>query len=218
MLDVNHLSRRQAAVATGALLLALVLCAGLVWAQEAPRTQSLSPIKPPMIKPPMQNSKNANTGAGARSRRKVTRRRRRAKRSVSTMRKTAAMPRPIVMTGGAAPGMGAGSIKPPMANQNNVALGAPSKPISAGVLNGKAITLPKPVYPTIARNARIAGTVVVEVVIDERGDVIEARAVSGHTMLRPSAVEAAREAKFTPTLLAGQPVKVTGSITYDFVP
>ena len=114
--------------------------------------------------------------------------------------------------------MGGASIKPPMANQNNVSLNASSKPISAGVLNGKAITLPKPVYPAIARSARVTGTVIVEVIIDERGDVIEAHAVSGHTMLRPAAVEAAREAKFTPTLLAGQPVKVTGMITYDFVP
>jgi protein TonB len=205
-------------VSTCALLLALAFCALTLLAQEAPRTQSLSPIKPPMIKPPMQNTRNANTGAGARQRRRATRRRRGAKSSAKTRRRTAARPRAVEAVGEAPPGTGDASIKPPMANRNNAALATPSKPISAGVLNGKAITLPKPAYPAIARSARVTGTVVVEVVIDERGDVMEAHAVSGHAMLRPAAVEAAREAKFTPTLLAGQPVKVTGTITYDFVP
>lgn len=90
-------------------------------------------------------------------------------------------------------------------------------PISGGVLNGKAITLPKPEYPAIARQAHAAGTVVVQVTIDEYGNVIAARAVSGHPLLQASAVAAAREAKFSPTFMMGEPVKVTGVITYAFV-
>ncbi|HJU92075.1 MAG TPA: energy transducer TonB [Pyrinomonadaceae bacterium] len=93
----------------------------------------------------------------------------------------------------------------------------PRAPISGGVLNGKAISLPKPAYPPIARAAHAAGTVVVQVLIDENGNVVSARAVSGHPLLQAVAVGAARQAKFSPTKLSGQPVKVTGVIQYNFV-
>jgi len=93
----------------------------------------------------------------------------------------------------------------------------PRAPISGGVLNGKAINLPKPAYPPIARAARAAGTVVVQVLIDENGNVVSAHAVSGHPLLQGAAVGAARQAKFSPTKLSGQPVKVTGVIQYNFV-
>ena len=90
-------------------------------------------------------------------------------------------------------------------------------PISGGVLNGKAISLPKPQYPPIARAAHAAGTVVVQVLIDENGNVVSAKAVSGHPLLQAGAVAAARQARFSPTKLSGQPVKVTGVIQYNFV-
>ncbi|HYV10116.1 MAG TPA: TonB family protein [Pyrinomonadaceae bacterium] len=93
----------------------------------------------------------------------------------------------------------------------------PRAPISGGVLNGKAISLPKPAYPPIARAAHASGTVVVQVTIDENGNVIAAHAVSGHPLLQGAAVGAARQAKFSPTKLSGQPVKVTGVIQYNFV-
>ena len=93
----------------------------------------------------------------------------------------------------------------------------PRAPISGGVLNGKALSLPHPPYPAIARAARASGTVVVQVTIDENGQVISARAVSGHPLLQAVAVAAARQARFSPTKLSGQPVKVMGVITYNFV-
>lgn len=93
----------------------------------------------------------------------------------------------------------------------------PRAPISGGVLNGKAISLPKPAYPAIARAARASGTVVVQVLIDENGRVVSASAVSGHPLLQAVAVGAARQARFSPTKLSGQPVKVTGVIQYNFV-
>lgn len=89
--------------------------------------------------------------------------------------------------------------------------------ISGGVLNGKAIALPKPAYPAIARAAHASGTVVVQVLIDEDGNVVAAHAVSGHPLLQGASVAAAREARFSPTSLAGQRVKVTGVIQYNFV-
>jgi TonB family protein len=90
-------------------------------------------------------------------------------------------------------------------------------PISGGVLNGKAISKPAPSYPAVARAVRASGTVNVQVLIDEKGKVVSARAVSGHPLLQQSAVQAAYGARFSPTLLSGQPVKVTGVITYNFV-
>jgi protein TonB len=93
----------------------------------------------------------------------------------------------------------------------------PKAPISGGVLNGKAISLPKPPYPPIAKAARASGTVTVQVTIDESGKVISARAVGGHPLLQQAAVHAAYGARFSPTKLSGQPVKVTGVITYNFV-
>lgn len=92
------------------------------------------------------------------------------------------------------------------------------KTISGGVMNGKATSLPKPAYPAAARAVRAGGPVSVQVLIDESGRVVSASAVSGHPLLRAAAEGAARGARFSPTLLSGQPVKVSGVITYNFVP
>ena len=92
----------------------------------------------------------------------------------------------------------------------------PLKPISGGILNGKALSLPTPAYPDAAKRMRLTGTVEVEVVIDINGKVISAKAVKGPSFLAVAAEQAARLAKFTPTLLSGQPVKVSGIITYNF--
>jgi protein TonB len=92
------------------------------------------------------------------------------------------------------------------------------KTVSGGVLNGKATSLPKPGYPPAARAVRAGGSVSVQVLISESGGVISASAVSGHPLLRAAAESAARGARFSPTLLSGQPVKVSGVITYNFVP
>ena len=90
--------------------------------------------------------------------------------------------------------------------------------ISGGVVNGKALSLPRPAYPREARNERASGAVSVQVIIDEEGNIISAKAISGHELLREAAEQAARGAKFSPTLLQGIPVKVSGVIVYNFVP
>lgn len=92
------------------------------------------------------------------------------------------------------------------------------KTISGGVLNGKAISLPKPPYPPIAKAAKASGTVIIQVLVDENGDVVSANAVSGHPLLQAAAAAAARGAKFSPTKLSGQPVKVSGMLIYKFAP
>lgn len=90
--------------------------------------------------------------------------------------------------------------------------------ISGGVLNGKATSLPKPVYPSSARQVNATGSVVVQVLVDEKGNVVSAQVVSGHPLLRPAAIAAARQAKFSPTRVSGKPVKVSGVINYQFTP
>ena len=88
--------------------------------------------------------------------------------------------------------------------------------IYGSVPTGRATSIPKPVYPRDVHG--VSGTVKVQVIIDETGNVIQAQAVSGHPSLHAAAVEAARRAKFSPTILSGQPVKASGMITYNFVP
>src|SRR5207237_2724353 len=85
------------------------------------------------------------------------------------------------------------------------------------VLASKVISLPQPPYPIMAKQIRAQGSVNVQILVDERGKVVSAQAVSGHPLLTSAAREAALRARFTPTLLNGQPVKVQGVITYNFV-
>lgn len=106
---------------------------------------------------------------------------------------------------------------PEPVNTNNTNRSAPPKTISGGVLNGKATSKPEPPYPPAARAARAEGTVTVQVTVDEEGKVVSASAISGHPLLQAAAVSAARQARFSPTLLSGKPVRVTGQLTYNFV-
>ena len=89
--------------------------------------------------------------------------------------------------------------------------------VSSRVLVSRAVSLPQPPYPQIAKQAGIHGPVNVQVLIDEDGKVISAHAVSGSAMLTRAAEDAARRARFTPTFLNNQPVKVQGVITYNFI-
>lgn len=97
----------------------------------------------------------------------------------------------------------------------------PDKPVrmvSRGVVNGTAKYLAQPIYPAAARAVRAGGRVEVQVVIDETGRVISASVVNGNTLLRESALTAARKSTFTPTKLSDEPVKVSGVIVYNFNP
>lgn len=94
----------------------------------------------------------------------------------------------------------------------------PPKTLSGGVLNGKANSLSVPDYPAVARAVRATGAVPVQVLIDTDGTVFSAEAKGGHPLLQSAARNAACKSKFMPTLLSGQPVRVSGIITYNFVP
>ena len=86
------------------------------------------------------------------------------------------------------------------------------------VINGKAMSLPKPAYPVEARNARAEGSVLVKVLLDEEGKVYKATAFCGNPLLRKASEDAAINAKFAPTRLNDLPVKVSGVIVYNFIP
>jgi Gram-negative bacterial TonB protein C-terminal len=111
-----------------------------------------------------------------------------------------------------APGTAPGDAKNPAETKNANQPNAAKKPINGGMLNGKAIYLPQP----MAVPGEATGVVMVQVLVDEQGSVVDARAVSGPQHLHAAAVTAARLARFTPTTLMGEAVKVAGTLSYNF--
>lgn len=92
-----------------------------------------------------------------------------------------------------------------------------NRPVNSGVLNGRAISLPKPAYPSTARAVRASGSVTVQISLDEGGNVISAKAVSGHPLLRQPAESSARQARFAPVRVGNQAVPSNGILVYTFV-
>ncbi|MDQ3799846.1 MAG: energy transducer TonB [Acidobacteriota bacterium] len=89
--------------------------------------------------------------------------------------------------------------------------------VNVGLLNSRAVSLPKPAYPPMARQMNASGKVTVQVMIDEEGNVLSAKATNGHALLRSPAEAAARQSRFNPVRVAGQPVRATGVILYNFI-
>ena len=93
----------------------------------------------------------------------------------------------------------------------------PKAQVHGGILNGRAVKLVKPSYPAEAHTAGASGQVTVQIVFDEAGKVIWARATSGHPLLRTACEDAAWQSTFPPLRLSGEPVKVKGVLLYNFV-
>ncbi len=89
--------------------------------------------------------------------------------------------------------------------------------VTSVVLTSKAVSLPQPPYPLLARQIHLQGPVSVQILVSEEGKVLSAQVVSGNPMLSTAAKDAAMRARFTPTILNGQAVKIQGVITYNFV-
>ena len=98
----------------------------------------------------------------------------------------------------------------------DIADGLSEKIIFGGDLDTAVVSKPDAIYPTIAKAAHASGTVRIEIVVDESGNVIRARAVSGHPLLQAAAVAAARQATFVPHSSQSQAFKVRGFLTYEF--
>jgi TonB family protein len=204
---------RQLRRRTALLLLAISLLAGVAVEAQAQGSKKVSAA-----------TSRKRRAAAARLRKQVAR----------STRKTTSQSPPIIIvgpknmeapagegtgggTGVAAPVVVADDPQPPRQTVEGTPKSRTLSVIAGGVLNGKAISKPQPPYPPIAKAARAQGTVTVRVLVDEEGNVISASAVSGHPLLQQAAVSAARLAKFSPTRLSGQPVKVSGVVTYNFV-
>jgi protein TonB len=95
---------------------------------------------------------------------------------------------------------------------------APSKPIpvSTGVQSAKLIRQVNPVYPALARQARISGTVRLMAIIGRDGAIQNLQVASGHPLLVPAAVEAVKQWRYHPTLLNDEPVEVITQIDVNF--
>lgn len=74
----------------------------------------------------------------------------------------------------------------------------------------------KPVYPPLAKQARIQGVVVLEAVISKQGTIDNLRVITGHPLLIQSAIDAVKQWQYKPTLLNGEPVEVVTTITVNF--
>jgi periplasmic protein TonB len=96
-------------------------------------------------------------------------------------------------------------------------MSGPPKPLRSVSL-GDAITKAQPQYPANAKRANASGPVDVQITISKEGRVIEAKAISGHSLLREAAVEAARQWVFKPAILDGVPMETQIVITFFFKP
>ena len=81
----------------------------------------------------------------------------------------------------------------------------------------KIVAQPQPLYPALARQARIQGNVVLHAIIDKDGRVGQLEVVSGHPLLVQSALDAVKQWRYQPTQLNGDPVEVDTTITVTFV-
>jgi len=82
--------------------------------------------------------------------------------------------------------------------------------------SANAVRMVTPLYSPVAQRANVEGRVSVEVEIDENGEVVSAKATTGHQMLRSSAEDAANKSKFKPALFNNRPIKAKGVINYNF--
>lgn len=111
----------------------------------------------------------------------------------------------------------AGNAQPPAPQPGAPAGRADNSPVSVGSLVGKAKSRAQPTYPTLARTARVTGTVTVFLVVNEKGEVESVMRAEGPQQLQQAAIEAARRWKFNTTEIDGRPVRVTGYLSFSFM-
>ncbi|MCA1567167.1 MAG: TonB family protein [Acidobacteria bacterium] len=105
---------------------------------------------------------------------------------------------------------------PANSQATTAAAAADGRPLEVGSLLPIATDRPAPSYPPTARTARITGRVTVFLMLDEKGMVSKVERTDGPEMLRGAAADAARRWKFRPTVVNGQPVRVSGYINFNF--
>jgi TonB family protein len=103
------------------------------------------------------------------------------------------------------------------AAQNSAQAPVPRVSISSSIAGGMLVSKVNPVYPPLARQARIQGIVILKVNVSKTGDIEDVQLVSGHPMLAPAAIEAVKQWKYRPYLLNGDPIEVDTKIQVNFV-
>jgi protein TonB len=174
-------------------------------AQPTPAAKSAAPAAG-TAQPARADSKSPDAGQKA-SKRSRTQAAEQAARAA-----TPGAPPPAQQTGGVSQAPGAAS--QPAAGGDAARQG--SGPVAVGSLVSKARQRSSPSYPPIARAARVGGNVVVFLVVNERGEVESVLRAEGPTQLQQAAIDAARRWKFNPTVIDGQPVRVTGYLSFNF--
>ncbi|HEV7889848.1 MAG TPA: energy transducer TonB [Pyrinomonadaceae bacterium] len=106
--------------------------------------------------------------------------------------------------------------QPPAAQSPDGAARMGSAPVAVGSLAQKAKQKISPTYPSIARAARVTGVVTVYLVVNEKGEVENVQKLEGPLQLQQAAADAARRWRFNPTVIDGQPVRVTGYLSFNF--
>jgi len=102
-----------------------------------------------------------------------------------------------------------------------VVAAAPERPkgpvrVGGAVKPPRLISGPAPVYPVLARQSQVHGTVVIEAIIDEHGNVVQERVISGHPLLIEAALKAVSQRKYEPTILDGEPTPVDLRVEVNF--
>ncbi len=122
--------------------------------------------------------------------------------------------------GGQAGGVIGGIISSAPRTYVPIAPGAPTPraPLRVGgrVMPPKQIFAPEPIYPPLAKQAKIQGEVVIDAVIDTQGNVVQMQVVSGHPLLIPAATETLRKWRYQPTYLNDEPISVQLYVTIHF--
>lgn len=141
--------------------------------------------------------------------------------STKNAKKTTTQPAGEQRTNAAPANATAASAQPPAPQQQPGATAAPAgkadnAPVAVGSLVGKAKSRVPPSYPTLARTARVTGSVTVFLIVNEKGEVESVMRAEGPQQLQQAAIEAARRWKFNQTVIDGQPVRVTGYLSFNF--
>lgn len=105
----------------------------------------------------------------------------------------------------------------PRTNPSPETTTTPTQPVNVGIMNSRAVNLVKPAYPQEAKQANASGQVTVQIAVDEIGNVISAKAVSGNPLLRAAAENAARQSRFNPVKVNDRIVKASGTVVYNFI-
>src|SRR5690348_13360745 len=93
---------------------------------------------------------------------------------------------------------------------------ATARKVTPDVAQALLVSRVAPIYPPLARQARIQGTVILDIIVNKAGEIRDVKLVSGHPMLAPAAIDAVKQWRYRPYILNGEPVEVETQITVNF--